>query len=217
MPSRESGNHESGAFSLGLPPSSQNAPARLHGYSNALSNAWAFGLVLGILLGGVLFADAAAFTRIGRVLDRPLLVWLEAVLGYLCIVSVSLNLRRQLERSGLAVPSIALSVLAFTSYGYHLFLLRWPWLVGEAEPTGRYAVWSAILSSTWRGVPLLAFGELLANLILLSHGLLGLSVAMPWQRLGRATPRLHAVLVAGGLLIYVLGSAIIIALATGRR
>jgi hypothetical protein len=217
MPSRESGSHESGAFSLGLPPSSQNAPARPHGSSNALSNAWAFGLVLWILLVGVLFADASAFNRIARVLDRPLLVWLEAVLGYLCIVSVSMNLRRQLEHTRLAVPSIALSVLAFTSYGYHLFLLRWPWLVGQAEPTGRYAIWSAVLSSTWHGVPLLAFGELLAILILLCHGLLGLSVAMPWQRLGRATPRLHLALVAGGLLIYVLASAVIIALATGRR
>jgi hypothetical protein len=217
MPSRESGNHESGAFSLGLPPSSQNAQARLLRYSDALSNAWAFGLLLSILLGGVLFADAAAFTRIARVLDRPLLVWLEAVVGYLCIASVSINLRRRLKHSGLATSSIALSVLALTSYGYHLFLLRWPWLVGDAEPTGRYAIWSAVLSSTWRGVPLLAFGELLAILILLCHGLLGLSVATPWLRLGRATPRLHPALVAGGLLSYVLASAVIIALATGRR
>jgi hypothetical protein len=218
MPRRESENHEAAAFSLGLPPSSQNGLARLRGTREALSTAWVIGLVLSSsLLCGSLLADTTAFVRVAALFDHQALVWLEAIFGYLCMVSVSLNLRQQHMNGGSATSSLLLSVLAFTSYSYHLFLLRWPWLTGEAEVHSRYAVWSAVLSSTWRGVPALAFGELLGIAVLLTHGFVGLSVTSPWQRLGRAIPRLRLALGAVGLVTYLLASAVIITLATGRR
>lgn len=217
MPKRESGNHEAEAFSLGLPPSSQNGSTRLRSCKDTLSNAWAIGLVLWILLSGSLLADVSAFTRVAAQLDRPVVVWLEAVFGYLCIVSVSLNLSQRLKAVGFAPASLALSVLAFASYGYHLFLLRWTWLSGAAESTARYTVWSALLSSTWRGVPVLAFGELLAIMVLLIHGFVGLTVTAPWRQLTRESPRLRIGLVAVGLVTYIIASAVVITLATGRR
>lgn len=217
MPRRASGNHEGAAFSLGLPTSSQNASAGLRRGRDALAFAWAIGLVLWILLHASLLADPTAFARVAAIFDRPMLVWLEVAFGYLCIVSVSMNLRLQPTSTDRATAHLVLSVLAFASFGYHLFLLRWPWLTGEAEVSSRYAVWSAVLSTTWRGVPTLAFGELLGIGLLLTHSLVGLSVTAPVQRMGGATPRLHGALAVVGLVAFVLACAVIINLATGRR
>ena len=217
MPRRVSEDHEGAAFALGLPTSSQNAPAGLRRGRDALAFAWAIGLVLWILLHASLLADTTAFARAAAVFDRPMLVWLEAAFGYLCIVSVSSNLRQQLTDTERATAHLVLSVLAIASYGYHLFLLRWPWLTGEAEATSRYAVWSAVLSTTWHGVPALAFGELLGIAILLTHSFIGLSVTAPWQRMGAGTPRLHVALAVVGLVTFILACSVVITLATGRR
>ncbi len=217
MPRRVSGNHEGAAFSLGLPTSSQNASAGLRRGRDALSFAWAIGLVLWILLHASLLADTTAFARVAVLFDCPVFVWLEAVVGYLCIVSVSTSLRQQLTSTDRATTHLVLSVLAFAGYGYHLFLLRWPWLTGEADASSRYAVWSAVLSTTWRGVPALAFGELLGIGLLLTHSFVGLSVTAPWQRMGGATPRLQVALAVVGLVTFILACAVVITLATGRR
>jgi hypothetical protein len=217
MPRRESGNHGEAAFALGLPTSSQNASAGLASLRDALCFAWAIGLVVWILLHASLLADTTAFVRVASLFDRPALVWLEAAFGYLCIVCVSTNLRQELTNADRASAHLVLSVFAFASYGYHLFLLRWPWLTDEAEATSRYAVWSAVLSTTWRGVPALAFGELLGIALMLTHGFVGLSVTAPWQRLGGATRSLRVTLAVVGLVTFVLASAVVITLATGRR
>jgi len=217
MPRQVSGNHKAAAFSLPSLPSSQNASTRLRSFSVALSKAWAPSLVLWILISSSPLADPSAFARVSWVLDRPSLAWFELGFGYLCIAAVSLNLRQRFEGTRLATPSIVLSVMAFSCFSYHLLLLRWPWLTGSTPPGTRYTVWSEVLSSTWQGVPVLAFGEMLTALVLVTHGLLVASATAPWERLGRATSWGHVTRFVVGLVACVLACALVVALATGRR
>lgn len=217
MAQEESGNHEASAFAGDPPTSSQKPRTWSQRWGDALCINWTLGLVLWVLLHATLLVDSTAFARVAALFDRPALAWLEAVGGFAAIVGVSIHLQQQQAFASRVKSMLGLSVLSLASYGYHLFLLRWPWLTGAAAYDSRIAWWSAVLSTTSHGVPWRAFGELLGIAILLTHGFLGLSGTAAWQRFGGAPQRHHFVLVAVGLLTYLSASSVVIALATGRR
>ena len=212
-----SGNHEEAAFSPGPPTSSQNPDSGFEGFRGALYVAWAFVSLLWVSSHGALFIDEAAFERLGRCLDSPLGAWSEVVFGYLGISYVAEGLRRMPAGRGPARHHMASSVMALCGYGIHLYVLRWPWLSGSAPLGSRLDRFAAILSSTWHGVPVLAFCELLSVLAVVVQGTLGLSLAGPYLRLVRAQPSIRRFVATLAMAAYAAFCGMIIALATGRH
>jgi hypothetical protein len=182
-----------------------------------VATVWAFGLVLWVVLHATLLVDVMTFTRVAALFDRPGLAWLEAALGYLCVIVVASKILDSGVASAQKSVESLLSLLAFAGYTYHLFLLRWPWLVGVADAHCRLTLWGAVLSTTHHGMPLLAFGELLSLALVLTHAYVGLSGTARWQGFMAKPGRGRIIVVGVGLIGYLLASAVVIALATGRR
>jgi hypothetical protein len=186
--------------------------------------AWALFLLLCTLLNASLLVDETAFVRVGARFDHPAVAWLGAVFGTLCIVVVSIHLRnhsaersvRPSDRSAEAMQRL-LSVFALLGFSYHEFALRWPWLTGESESTMRLTVWSATLSTTWYGVPWLAFGELLSLSLVLAHAAAGLFATARWRSLAASSRGVHLFGFIATLVVCLLGCAVVVALATGSR
>ena len=88
--------------------------------------------------------------------------------------------------------------------------------MGQAPSDCRLTVWSATLSTTWKGMPLLAFGEVTSVALLLAHALLGVCVTRICRTAANAT-RARAVIASIGIITCLLAGAAVIALATGRR
>jgi hypothetical protein len=166
-----------------------------------------------ILLHVGALADATAWARLSAFFDRELVTWLETALGYICIGTVSAKL---LEARTQTRSTVGASALAVGAYTYHTFLLRWPWLTGEEVPCSRLTRWSATLSTTWHGIPWLAFIELGAVGVVLSHAFWGVSTTTLWRKLTAASPRARVSSLAAAGLTYLLACAVVIALATGR-
>ena len=107
-------------------------------------------------------------------------------------------------------------VLILTSFAYvalHVAALRGPWLLGNAGATDRLTVWTARLSSTTAGVPLLAFT------LALGMGANLWCISAAWLRAARSVPdnpvhfeRLAWILCA---LVVLVGLAAITTFATG--
>jgi hypothetical protein len=178
---------------------------------------WALGLVIWVLLHASLLADVTLFTRVAALLDHPALAWIEAILGCACVVVVSDNLRGRSAAVPQGTAKLVLSISAFAGYVYHLLVLRWPWLAGLADAHGRLSLWGATLSTTWHGAPLLAFGELVSIVLLLTHAGVGLSATLNLPLVLAKSRGFRVLLVTIAMLSYLLASAVVVALATGRR
>lgn len=112
-------------------------------------------------------------------------------------------------------------LLIFVSLGYVALLvavLRAPWLVGQAGGSDRVAVWTARLSSTTAGIPLLAF------VLALGLGAILFSVSAAYLRALSAAGNLDRTWAARNrgivvwsvcTLIFLVGLATITAFATG--
>src|SRR5512145_1439387 len=187
MAQKKSANHDGAAFSRAEGTSSQNADATLSlakSYRAAVCVGWALGLLLVILLHVGALADATAWARISALFDHELLTWLETALGYFCIGTVAARL---LDARTHRLSAVGASALTVGAYTYHTFLLRWPWLTGEEAPSSRLSQWSATLSTTWHGIPCLAFMELGAVGVVLVHACWGVSTTTLWRELTAAS------------------------------
>jgi hypothetical protein len=220
MAQGESENHEGSAFSRVGPASSQNGFRGMSSqmtFRDRVAVAWALGLVLWILLHASLLTDATLFTGIAALFDHPAPAWIEAVLGFTCLIVVSDHLSGRSAARPQTAATLVLSVSAIAGYVYHLFLLRWPWLAGTADARCRLSLWSARLSTTWHGAPLLAFGELMSILLLLVHAGVGLSATANRSVFVARVRGARVAVVTIGMTAYLLASAVVVALATGRR
>jgi hypothetical protein len=238
----ESANHEEPAFARLLSASSREAPlghsvgaslsahgsadhelteasAPVHraGAADALVIAWAIGLVMYTLLQSTLLVDTAAFVRAAVWFDRPTVAWVLAGCGYAGILAASSQLRATSASQADATRRSALSILALLALSYDVFLLRWPWLVGSADATSRLSVWAGALSSTWQGVPAVAFIEVLGIAMLLTQSFLGLRelVRQRWGAL--ILSRVLGLGLGVAILMQLLACTVIVLLATGRR
>jgi len=179
---------------------------------------------IGVLAHGTSLCNRPAFDRITRLMDFSAVgVWCEVLLGYLLIVGASVLERRE------GLPSsddpcwhrrvtLPLSVGALAAWTYYAATLRMPWLNGVAEPTVRVAIWSRTLSATVSGIPVVAFLEVLALALVITHSSTNLLRVLHDHRLisvaGRFQAGRTAVLLVS-LLVMSLGSAVLIGMATG--
>lgn len=168
----------------------------------------------------LLLLDTAAYMAVSAWFDHPGAAWGGAVFGYFCIGALSRGRGvaaevREVGVLGRLQP--ALPLLAFASYTYHLFVLRWPWLTGAATADCRLSLWGASLSSTWQGLPLLAFGELLGLALIFLQAYLGVESALTDREGLRFTSRWRGASMTVAFIAYGLASSTVILLATGRR
>jgi hypothetical protein len=177
------------------------------------------GLMLGTLLIGV-----AGYERYCRIVDgSSVIAGIEILLVFgpsaaLLIVDYRAS---KSETQLLGWQKGASKVMAYLSLGYvlgYVAVLRAPWLLGQAAGSDRITLWSARLSSTVGGVPLLAFA------MALGLGLLMQSVSAAALRAfrsagyldsPRADRRFGIVVWALCATIYLVGLASIVAFATG--
>jgi hypothetical protein len=175
---------------------------------------WALGLSLGTMGHALVFFDTAAAERLSATLDGPGFAWTTAVVGFVLIASTTgTELLWRKPKSSLAL--VLLTLIAWT---FHELVLRFPWLVREADPGMRATVASAILSRTFDGVPLLAFLMLIADALLFTHATLAVLRAaeargfLPESIPSRGRRTLGSVAVA----LYLVGATTTVGLATGR-
>ncbi|HEY5957654.1 MAG TPA: hypothetical protein VIV60_13915 [Polyangiaceae bacterium] len=209
----DSANHGGSAFARELPTSSHEATAPL----DALVVAWAIGLVLYTLLEGSLLVDVSGFMRAAELFDRPWAAWLLVGVGYACILNVGNQLRHANRSRSDMTQSTLLSILALVSFSFDTMLLRWPWLVGSADAKSRLTVWSATLSCTWHGMPVFALTEAIGVGLIVAQAFVGLREVALRRYHALTRRRAYGVGLAIGLLTQLLASAVVVALATGRR
>jgi hypothetical protein len=176
---------------------------------------WAVGLAAGTLGNAVVFVDPSALTRWSTVFDRVEVTWATAVLGYFFI-------GRSTSISALAAKGRdyrVVSVFALVAWTYHLYCLRWPWLVAQYAPGVRLTVYCGSLSRTLSHLPVYALGELLATALLFTHAgwfFLAASKGKGWLQSENSQRTLRRCIVVFALMIYSVSAAITVALGTGR-
>lgn len=198
-------------------PNESGDLARRVGLRHFLSLAWAFALLLSVLLNASLLLDVSAFVRFATAFDTLGAAWSTALFGYAGLFAIASRPEVRQTRPSHVTETSGWALLSLMGYTTHLFLLRWPWLSGTAEVGSRLTLWSQALSTTVEGVPWRAFTELLCIAVLLVHACVGALSATAWRRYGDLPARAKAVLLTVALLTYALASSVVVALATGRR
>lgn len=200
-----------------LDASHKRRAARL-GFS-ALVTLW-----LHVLITGTVLIDVPGYARYCRIVDGS-----SAIAGIetLLVFGPGLVLLIVDYRASKNVPQLigwqigASKLMALLSLGYvlmHVLVLRAPWLLGQAAGSDRITLWSARLSSTFGGVPLLSFA------MALGLGLLLQSVSAAALRAFRSAGYLDSPKADRGFsiavwslcaMIYLVGLASIVTFATG--
>lgn len=174
MAQADSGKQGPTAFGLSQESSSHKLSASGVGGACVV---WVAGLIVASLGNSLVCLDRAALERWSRLFDAPFMAWAAAVSGYYMITNVAQLLRAaQLMRAAptTPIPNELLSTLALFGWTYHLLLMRWPWLSGQAMPGMRLSIDTGTLSSTWYGMPMAAFLELSAFGLIVTQALMGL-------------------------------------------
>jgi hypothetical protein len=221
-----SGKHDATAFVFGILPSSRLGDSS--GDSRRSSTGprtpssrifeaclWAVGLAAGTLGNAVVFVDPSALARWSTVFDRVEVTWAVAILGYIFI-----------GRSAPIAPVAfkgrdyrLASVLSLVAWTYHLYCLRWPWLVAQYAPGDRLTVYCGSLSRTFRHIPIYALGELLAMALLFTHAglfFLAASKGKGWLQTDNTERIFWRYVALIALTIYSVSAAITVAFGTGR-
>lgn len=121
------------------------------------------GLTLDGLGSGIILIDVAGFERYCRTVDSSgIAVGLELLIGFGPAVALLVDdFRTSNRRPGPLVWQVwgtrLLGVLAVAHLLSYVAVLRAPWLFAQASSRSRVDVWSARLSSTIGGVPIVAF------------------------------------------------------------
>lgn len=210
MAQADSGKHDATAFGLRCESSSH----KLGGLAGA-AVLWAVGLVVSSLGNALICVDHTALERWSRLFDGPFMAWVTAILGY-CMIA---NVARLMRAAKTTIPSSFLSAFALFGWTYHLLLLRWPWLSGQVRPGMRLSIDAGTLSSTWHGMPLVAFLELAAFGLIVTQAVMGLLETARHRGLipqAEVPSRLRTLGIASGLALFALQAFVVVGLSQGR-
>jgi hypothetical protein len=120
-------------------------------------------LTLDALASGLVVFDTAAFERYCRTIDgsgAAATVQLLVCFGPAVLLLIE-DIRQGVRRADISPPQrrwvLALDGLAVVYLLWYVLALRGPWLAEQTSAQGRLTLWSARLSATVGGVPLIAF------------------------------------------------------------